>query len=86
MSRAFSMATTMASRQRSTAMSSTSGLAWAVSAVNLPLPQPTSTQSWVHSGFNSRQCPFFSSGAWMRSAAHRSILGSRFFIFRIRIW
>ena len=57
MSLAFSMATTMASRQRSTAMSSTSGLIWAVSAVNFPFPQPTSTHSAVQSGFRLRQLP-----------------------------
>ena len=66
MSRAFSMATTMASRHRSTAMRSTSGFAWAVSAVNLPLPQPTSTHRAVQSGFKERHWPFFSWGSAIR--------------------
>ena len=83
---AFSMATTMASRQRSTAIISTSGLAAAVSAVNLPLPQPTSTQSAAASGFRLRQLPFRAAGSVIRRAAHRSIRESRFFILRILIY
>ena len=79
------MATTMASRQRSTAISSTSGFASAVSAVNLPLPQPTSTQRAVQSGFRERQLPFMAAGSAIRSSPQRSIRLSRFFILRILI-
>ena len=77
------MATTMASRTRSTAMSKMSGSAAAVSTVNLPLPQPTSTRSSFASGISSRQWPRWDWGSWIQNALQASILGSRFFFLRI---
>ena len=85
MSRAFSMAMTMASRHRSMAMTSTSGFAWAVSTVNLPLPQPISTHSAAQPGFRLRQAPFLSEGSGICQGAQAAIRGSRLGFFLIRI-
>ena len=52
-----SMAMTMASGTRSTAMNSTSGSAAAVPAVKRPLPQPSSSRSSRAWGIISRHLP-----------------------------
>ncbi len=52
-----SIATTIASGTFSTAMSSTSGSAAAVSTVKRPLPQPSSTRISFASGIKSCQRP-----------------------------
>ena len=85
-SRAFSMATTMASGTFSTAISSTSGSAAAVPTVKPPLPQPSSTRSSRASGISSRQRPRRANGSRIRYAPQASIRGARFFFFRIRIF
>ncbi len=84
-SRTRSIATTIASGTFSTAMSSTSGSAFAVSAVKRPLPQPSSTRSSRAPGISSRQRPRCSSGRRIQQASHASIRGTRFFFLRIRM-
>ena len=60
------MATTMASGTFSTAMSSTSGSAAAVLAVNPPLPQPSSTRRDDAWGISSRHLPRREKGSRIR--------------------
>ena len=79
------MATTIASGTFSTAISSTSGSAAAVSAVKRPLPQPRSTRSSRASGSSSRQRPRRARGSSISRAPQASIRGSRFFFFLMRM-
>ena len=80
------MATTMASGTTSTAMSSTSGSAAAVPAVKRPLPQPSSSRTSRAWGISSsRHRPFRAKPSRTWTGAHFSILGPRFFFFRIRM-
>ena len=69
----------------STATNSTSGSAAAVPTVKRPLPQPSSTRSSRASGISSRQWPRCAMGSLICSAAQRSMRGSRFFFFLIRM-
>ena len=79
------MATTIASGTFSTAISSTSGSAAAVSTVKRPLPQPSSTRSSFAPGSSSRQRPRRARGSATSRDEQASIRGSRFFFFLMRI-
>ena len=85
MSRARSMAMTMASGTRSTATNRTSGAAAAVWQVKRPLPHPSSIRSSLAPGSRERQFPRRAWGSEISHWAHRSIRGTRFFFLLIRI-
>ena len=81
-----SMAMTRASGTFSMAMNSTSGFRRAVSTVNRPLPQPSSSRTSRAWGISSsRHRPFRAKPSRTWTGAHFSILGPRFFFFRIRM-
>ncbi len=80
-----SIASTITSGTFSTATSSVSGEAAAVSAVKRPLPQPSSSSSREQAGKPSSQRPHSASGSSTSTAAHFSMRGARLCLFLIRI-
>ena len=79
------MPSSIASCTRSTAISSTSGSAAAVSTVNFPLPQPISTRSSFASGISARHLPRKAFASRSQIAEHASMRGSKLFRFLILI-
>ena len=77
------MAMTIASGTRSTATRRTEGSAAAVPAVNVPLPQPSSTCTSRKGSVSQR--PRMASGSAARTAEAACIRGIRFFFLRILI-
>jgi len=80
-----SMAITMASGTRSTAIYRALGFCSAVSAVKRPLPQPSSRYTVSASGISSRQFPRRASGSEIKTRAQRSIRGIRLGFLLIRM-